>query len=61
MLRTYEGGYYDMADLYAKDWLDTHMNTLASWQQDAFRHFGNMIADPEFVYFTTSNSLLILP
>lgn len=50
MLRTHEGGYLDMADLYAKDWLDAHINTLAPWQQDAFCQFGTMIADPGNTY-----------
>ncbi|NHN33029.1 YqcI/YcgG family protein [Paenibacillus agricola] len=35
-----------MVNLTTKAWLDEHLSELPEWQQDAFRQFGQMIADP---------------
>ncbi|WP_138751965.1 YqcI/YcgG family protein [Paenibacillus sinopodophylli] len=39
-----------MAELTSKAWLDEHLNELPEWQQETFRHFANMIADPAGSY-----------
>ncbi|SFM37112.1 hypothetical protein SAMN03159341_1295 [Paenibacillus sp. 1_12] len=39
-----------MVDLTTKVWLDDHLSDLAEWQQDAYRQFGSMIADPDQRY-----------
>ncbi|MEK5257500.1 YqcI/YcgG family protein [Paenibacillus sp. FSL F4-0125] len=39
-----------MAHLNTKVWLDEHLAELTYWQQDAFRQFTSMIADPEGKY-----------
>lgn len=39
-----------MVRLRSKSWLDTHCAELPEWQQDAFRRFGQMIADEDRMF-----------
>ncbi len=39
-----------MAELYTKSWLEENLESIQNWQQDAFKHFSNMIADKGNTY-----------